>query len=85
MYYPTENGIVDSLQLPQVKSMLYKVQYRIFSGKKAYLPKALTLCDHCDRVALRLLVTHSDFRVLWDDFCRLSVFKPYTLKHESHD
>jgi D-ala D-ala ligase C-terminus len=85
MYYPTENGIVASLRLPQVKGMLHKVQYRIFSGKKTYLPKALTLCDHCDRVALRLLVTHNDFRVLWDDFCRLSVFKPYTLKHESHD
>jgi D-ala D-ala ligase C-terminus len=84
MYHPTEHGIIDSLQLPQVKGMLRKVQYRIFSGKKTYLPKALTLCDHCDRVALRLLVTHNDFGVLWDDFCRLSVFKPYTLKHEGN-
>jgi hypothetical protein len=79
IYFPTKNGVIDSLEFPNIKSKLHKIQYRIQTGQKTTLPKALTLCNHCNKIALRLLISNKDFKALWSDFEYLKRFQPFNL------
>lgn len=75
---PTRNGTIASLILPkEIKSTIHRLHYRIEKGDETTLPEALTLCDHCKKIALRVLISNEDYNTILSDFNYLKSFQPF--------
>ncbi|MDD9139533.1 MAG: hypothetical protein NQ127_01215 [Candidatus Cardinium sp.] len=80
---PTQNGTIDAIELPNaLKSKIHRVQYRIEKGYKTSLPEALTLCDHCKKIALRLLISSPNYDHILSDFNYLKYFQPFKMENK---
>jgi D-ala D-ala ligase C-terminus len=75
-FFPTANGIVDTLLLPKIKSKIHKMKYSIHTGKKIQLPSSLLMQEH---TALNLLISNSNYSELKEDFEYLKFFTPFVL------